>query len=310
MDIVIEKTWDKTKLEGAEYVTLTNGYKVWTKRVGEGPIKILTLHGGPGCSHEYLECLEERFPKNLFQIIYYDQLGSTYSDQPDDPSLWTVERFCEEVEEVRGALGLDQFYLYGQSWGALLSIEYSLKYQKHLKGVILSNITGSVASYVEYLNDLRSKLPQDVQDRMKTFEDACDFLNPEYEKILFDKVYSRHLCRLKEWPEPFLRAFAHLNRQVYETVQGPNEFIVTGNFKDWNRWDDLHKINIPTLLLCGRYDTMSPEDNEKMAKLIPHSTLTICENGSHGAMFDDPEPYFEAFYHFINTVEQDSRKEL
>src|SRR5476651_1538924 len=105
------------KLEGAEYVLLDNGYRVYTKRIGNGPIKILTLHGGPGCTHEYLECLEDFFPKDQFQVILYDQLGSYYSDQPDDPSLWTVERFCDEVEQVRKALNLDDFYLYGQSWG-------------------------------------------------------------------------------------------------------------------------------------------------------------------------------------------------
>lgn len=300
----VMKSIEETKREGAQYILLDNGYRVWTKRIGHGPIKILTLHGGPGCTHEYLECLEEFFPKDQYQVILYDQLGSYYSDQPDDPSLWTVDRFREEVEQVRKALGLEQFYLYGQSWGALLSIEYTLKYQKHLKGVILSNITGSVASYVTYINELRLQFPQSVQDRLKLYEDKEDFHNPEYQKIMFEEVYSRHLCRLPTWPESFLRTFSHLNAQVYETVQGPNEFVVTGNFKDWNRWDDLSKITIPTLLICGRYDTMSPKDNEKMSRLIPNSTLKICENGSHGAMFDDQENYFQALHAFIDQVEK------
>src|SRR5690349_11744040 len=114
-----------SKLEGAEFVQLNNGFHVWTKRIGQGPITILTLHGGPGCTHEYFECFEQFFSKEHYQIIFYDQLGSYHSDQPDDPSLWTVERFCEEVEQVRQALNLENFYLYGQSWGGLLAIEYS-----------------------------------------------------------------------------------------------------------------------------------------------------------------------------------------
>ena len=146
MVAIEEKQLSPAKLEGAQFVQLKNGYRVWTKRVGQGPIQLLTLHGGPGCTHEYLECLEEQLPLDRFQIIYYDQLGSFHSDQPSDPSLWRLERFCEEVEEVRQALGLENFYLYGQSWGALLAIEYALKYQRHLKGAILSNITGSIAS--------------------------------------------------------------------------------------------------------------------------------------------------------------------
>ena len=293
-----------SKLEGAEFVQLDNGYRVWTKRVGNGPIKILTLHGGPGCTHEYFECFENFFPKEQYQIIFYDQLGSYHSDQPDDPSLWTVERFCEEVEQVRQALGLENFYLYGQSWGGLLAIEYSLKYQHHLKGVILSNITGSIESYVNYLNQLRAELPQSVQDRLKFYEEREDFLNPEYEKIMLEEVYSLHLCRLQPWPESLLRTFAHLNTKVYQTMQGPNEFIVTGNFKNWNRWNDLQNILIPTLIICGRYDTMNPKDIEKMGLLIPHSTVKICENGSHCAMFDDQENYFQALHSFFDNVEK------
>lgn len=298
------RNWDPAKIEGAEYVKLKNGYRVWTKRVGNGPVKILALHGGPGISHEYLECLEDFFPKDQFQIIFYDQLGSYYSDQPDDPSLWTVERFRDEVEEVRQALGLENFYLYGQSWGGMLAIEYSLKYQKHLKGVILSNIMGSVASYVAYLNELRAKLPQSVQDRLTAFEEKEDFLNPEYEKIMFEEVYSRHLCRLDVWPEPLTRTFSHMNAQVYQTIQGPNEFIITGNFKDWNRWNDLPKITVPALVICGRHDTMNPKDIEKMGALIPRSRVKICENGSHLAIFDDQENYFQAIHAFLRDVEK------
>ena len=287
---------------GVEYVTLQNGYKVWTKRVGNGPITILLLHGGPGCTHEYFECFEDFFAKDRFQLIFYDQLGSYHSDQPNDTSLWTVDRFREEVEEVRKALHLENFYLYGQSWGGLLAIEYSLKYQQHLKAVILSNITGSVASYESYINHLRTLLPQSTQERLSFYENRGELHHPEYERIMMEEVYTRYLCRIP-FPEPFLRTFSHLNKQVYETVQGPNEFVVTGNFKNWDRWNDLNKITIPALVISGRYDTMNPKDVERMASLIPNSTLKICENGSHGAMYDDAEYYFNSLHSFINTYE-------
>lgn len=299
-----ENNFNPSKIEGAEYIKLDNGFRVWTKRVGQGPIKILVLHGGPGGSHEYLECIEDFFSKDHYQIIFYDQLGSYYSDQPDDSSLWTIERFCDEVEQVRQSLGLENFYLYGQSWGGTLAIEYALKYQKYLKGVIISNMTGSMNSYVTYLNFLRSKLPQDIQDSLLFYEQRQDFLNPEYEKIIFEQVYSRHLCRCEPWPEPMIRAFNHLNTKIYQTLQGPNEFIVTGSYKDWNRWKDLPKITIPTLVICGKYDTMNPKDIEKMGSLIPHSTVKICENGSHCTMYDDQENYFQAIHAFLSDVEK------
>lgn len=301
--IETERDLRTEKLLGATFITLDNGYRVWTKRVGHGPIKILTLHGGPGCTHEYFECFEAFFPKDQYEVIFYDQLGSYYSDQPDDPSLWTVERFLEEVEQVRQGLGLKNFYLYGQSWGGLLAIEYALKYQRHLKGLILSNITGSVDSYVTYLNTLRSQLPEAIQDKLAFYEDQGDFFNPQYEKIMFEEVYSKHLCRLNPWPEALSRTFRHLNAQVYQTVQGPNEFVVLGNFKDWNRWNALKTITIPTLLICGRYDTMSPQDVEKMGQLIPHARVKICEQGSHCCLYDDQDTYFKAIHDYLADVE-------
>ena len=113
-------------------------FKVWTKTVGNNPkIKVLLLHGGPGLTHELYECFDGYFPNESIEYIYYDQLGSYYSDQPNDNSLWTNERFVEEVEQVRIALGLDNsnFYMLGQSWGGILAMEYALKYQKNLKGL-------------------------------------------------------------------------------------------------------------------------------------------------------------------------------
>lgn len=302
-EVALQKEVDPSKLEGAEYVLLDNGYRVWTKRMGHGPTKILLLHGGPGCSHEYFECFEDYFSKDEYQLIFYDQLGSHYSDQPEDTSLWTLDRFSEEIEQVRKALKLEDFYLLGHSWGGMLAIEYSLKYQQHLKAVILSNVTGSIESYLTYLNFLRTQLPQNVQDGLKYYEDKDDVSNPEYEKILFEEIYARHLCRIQPWPDSLLRTFAHLSKQVYLTIQGPNEFVVTGNFKDWNRWADLHKVTLPTLLICGRYDSMSPQDNEKMEKLIPNSKLVICEKGSHFTMLDDPEAYFPALHQFLKVTE-------
>lgn len=292
------------KLNGAEFVHLDNGFKVWTKRVGTGPIKILTLHGGSGLTHEYLECMENYFPKDQFQIIFYDQLGSYHSDQPNDPSLWTINRFCEEVEQVRKALGLNNFYLYGHSWGGLLAIEYSLKYQSHLKGVILAGITASADSYVEHFSYLISQLPESVKSRLKLYEEVGDVQNPDYEKLLFDEVYSKYFCRIQPWPDSLLRSFQHLNTQVHNTIEGPNEYIITGNSKSWNRWVDLPKITIPTLLICGRYDAMDPNDLEKMKSLIPNSRAKICEKGSHFAFYDDPEIYFETIHNFLNDVEK------
>jgi proline iminopeptidase len=293
----------EVKTAGIRLIPVDGKYKVWTKKLGKGPIKMLTLHGGPGVTHEYFECFEDFLPQAGVEFYYYDQLGSFYSDQPDDPSLWTIDRFREEVEQVRAALGLENFYLYGQSWGSMLAIEYALKYQKNLKGLVLSSMTASILSYMAYVAKLRAALPKDLLATLEKYEAEGKYDAPEYQDAMYRGVYGRHVCRLDPWPDPVARAFKHINMQVYGTMQGPNEFVVTGTFKDWDRWKDLPKITVPTLLVGARYDEMDPEDIRKMGTLIPRSRVAICDNGSHLAMWDDQEAYFRHLVGFLQDVQ-------
>ena len=292
------------KTGGIELIPIDGGkYRVWTKKVGSGPIKMLTLHGGPGATHEYFECFEDFLPQAGIEFYYYDQLGSHYSDQPDDERLWTIDRFREEVEQVRRALGLENFYLLGSSWGGMLGIEYALKYQKHLKGFILSDMTASIPSYRTYAAKLRAALPADVIAILDKFEKKGEYQAPEYQETMLTKVYSRHLCRLDPWPDPLTRTFKHFNDKVYNVMQGPNEFVITGNFKDWDRWKDLPNIDVPTFVVSGRYDTMNPEDMRREGRLIPNSRVLLCEKGSHMCMYDDQETYFRGLLGWIRDVE-------
>jgi proline iminopeptidase len=282
-------------------IAIEGGYQVWTRRVGHGPVTLLLLHGGPGCTHEYFESFEDFLSPDEYTFYYYDQLGSFYSDQPDDLSLWTVERFREEVEQVRSALGLETFYLFGNSWGGMLAIEYALQYPQYLRGLIVSNMTASIASYTEYINELRERMSADEVAVMKAHEAAGTLGDPEYQDLL-TQLYNQHICRVVPWPEPVQRMFEHLALPVYNTMQGPNEFVITGNFKDWNRWNDLHRISVPTLLSVGRHDTMRPSDIEEMGRRMPNSRVSICENGSHLSMWDDQDNYFTALKTFLQDV--------
>jgi proline iminopeptidase len=290
---------DGVRTGGSRKISIDDRYEVWVKQVGTGGIPVLTLHGGPGFPHYYYECFEDFLPRDMIRFWYYDQLGCGFSDKPDDPTLWTVERFREEVEQVRSALGLDRFVLYGQSWGGMLAIEYALAYPQFLSGLVISNMTASIPSYVKYVNELRAAMPPDIDSALKVFEDRGDFLAPEYQQLVMDHLYSKHLCRLDPWPEPAMRSMLNLNAQVYNTMQGPSEFTVVGNFKDWDRWADLHRISMPTLLMVGRYDTMSVADIQRMGSLIPNSEVVVLENGSHWAMYDDQEAYFGALVPFL-----------
>jgi proline iminopeptidase len=286
-------------------------FRVWTKRVGNNPsIKVLLLHGGPGATHEYLEAFDSFFPAAGIEYYYYDQLGSYYSDQPDEPELLEIPRFVDEVEQVRQALGLtaENFYLYGQSWGGLLAIEYALQHQQHLKGLIISNMMASIPAYNEYAETvLMADMDPAVLAEIKGYEAAEDYENPRYMELLIEHHYVDHLLRMPaaEWPDPVNRAFKHLNPAVYVPMQGPSELGASGKLDQWDRAGDLGLITVPTLVIGAQYDTMDPQHMEWMAGAVQRGRYLYCPNGSHMAQYDDQEIYFDGLLRFIRDVDAD-----
>lgn len=302
----LQSTETGVKSGGVRLIPVEGGkYKVWTKRIGNNPkIKVLLLHGGPACTHEYFECMESFLPQEGIEFYYYDQLGSLYSDQPSDTSLWNLPRFVEEVEQVRQALGLNQdnFYLLGHSWGGILATEYALKYQQHLKGLIISNMMSSCPDYDRYANEVLAKqLPPAVLDTLQRLEAKGDFANPKYMELLLPHFYNKHICRLPldAWPDPMQRGLDHINPTIYVTMQGPSEFGISGKLEKWDRKADLPKIKVPTLTIGGTHDTMDPEHMKWMATQFPKGRFLLCPNGSHMSMWDDQEQYFRGLIGFL-----------
>lgn len=299
------KTPGSFQSAGIQMITIDGKYKVWTKRHGNGPIKVLLLHGGPALTHEYMECFQSFFPQAGIEFYEYDQLGSYYSDQPKDSSLWTTEHFVEEVEQVRKALGLnkDNFYILGNSWGGILGMEYALKYQDNLKGLVVANMTASIPKYGAYNKVLRSQMRPGLLDTLDKFEAAGDYFNPVYTNLVFKEYYNKHICRLPEWPEPVLRSFKHINQEIYVMMQGPSEFKVGGRLLHWDRWNDIKNIKIPALMIGAKYDTMNPAEMEEMSKMAPRGRYLYCPNGSHLSMWDDQEVFMQGVIRFLKDVD-------
>ena len=289
--------------------TAKGTFRVWTKRVGNNPtVKVLLLHGGPGATHEYFEAFDSYFPAAGIEYYYYDQLGSAYSDQPDAPDLWELPRFVEEVEQVRQALGLgsDNFYLLGHSWGGLLAIEYALKYQQNLKGLVISNMMASIPAYNEYAKKvLMPAMDQAALAEIKGLEAAKDFGNPRYMELLVPHHYVHHILRMppERWPDPVNRAFARLNPAIYIPMQGPSELGASGKLVTWDRTADLATIGVPALVIGARHDTMDPAHMEMMAGRLPEGRYLLCPSGSHMAMYDDQQTYFNGLIRFISDVD-------
>jgi proline iminopeptidase len=290
-------------------ITTPNGdFHVWTKRVGtNNDLKVLLLHGGPGATDELYECFDDWFPDVGIEYYYYDQLGSLRSDQPDDPSLWNLARFVDEVEQVRQALGLgsSNFVLLGQSWGGILAMEYAVHHQEHLKGLVISNMMSSARLYNAYATDvLMPTMDQDVLAEIKRFEAEHTTDDPRYEQLLMEHHYVLHVCRipLDEWPDAVRRTFAHINPAIYVPMQGPSELGLSGTLEDWDRSDDLRGIEVPTLVIGAAHDTMDPAHMRWMSEQLPRGTYLHCPDGSHLSQFDDPQHYFPGLISFLQSL--------
>lgn len=298
---VLPKEDSQAAPDGSRMIAVDEKHKVWTQRIGSGAVKVLTLHGGPGAAHNYLRCFEKFLPQAGIELYYYDQLGCGLSDKPEDSSLWTLDRYTGEVERVRTALNLENFILCGHSFGAMLAIEYALKYPGAVKKLVLSNMTASAIRCDSYMHQLRQALAPDVQAKLEKLEDAGQFENPAYQSTIQDVLYAKHRCRLNPVPDAVEQTSKQLSRPVYNTMHGPNEFLITGNLKTWDRWIDLMRIQVPVLAIGSRWDQVDPTDVEKVSHNCSRGKYAYCANGSSMCMWDDQQSYFDQLIPFLKA---------
>ncbi|MEZ4671539.1 MAG: proline iminopeptidase-family hydrolase [Anaerolineae bacterium] len=284
------------------------GYQTWYRIVGEkeepGKLPLLTLHGGPGACHDYLESLDAMADSGR-RVIYYDQLGCGNSHiDVSKPEMWTVDLYVEEVDVVRQALGLERIHLIGQSWGGMLAMEYMIRQPKGVASVTIASSPASMIQWVEEANKLRKQLPPEVEATLLKHEAAGTTTSEEYLAAM-QVFYDRHVCRVVPNPEYVQRSFAKLGQypEVYNTMNGPSEFHVIGTLKNWNVIPQLGKINAPTLVTSGKYDEATPVIAETVHKGIPGSEWVLFENSSHTAHAEEAERYMQVLGKFISRHE-------
>jgi proline-specific peptidase len=264
-------------------------WQTWYRVVGDGEepgrLPVLVLHGGPGSAHDVLEGLGE-LARQGRRVAFYDQLGGGDSDRPDDPSLWTVDLFLEQLRSVREGLGLERLHLLGSSWGGMLALEYALSQPAGLESLVLNSTPTSAPRWAEETLRLHAELPPGLD-----------------EKAAEDEFKRRHICRLDPEPEVVKRARAKFGLQVYETMWGPNEFTVTGTLKEWDVIDRLGEIPVPTLITSGEHDECTPALVEPLHEGIAGSEWVLFENCSHTSYLEDPERYVETVAGFLDGVE-------
>lgn len=287
------------------YIEVPGG-RVWYRAVGDrdGLAPLLCLHGGPGFTHYYLEALEAL--ADCRQVIFYDQLGCGNADRPDDVTLWTVDRFVEELAQVRAALGLTDLHLLGSSWGGMLAMQYVLDRQPDLRSLILCGSPASMIRWVADCAELLAAEPDEVRRTIREHEESGFTACPEYQAAILG-FYSRHVCRMRPWPAGFERSFAQAGYQVYNTMNGPSEFTVTGTLKTWDITDRLGEITIPTLLVGGRYDECTPGHLTDMAARISGSQLEIIEDASHLCFAEQPAVFNGIVNAFLDSRDAAAR---
>jgi proline iminopeptidase len=281
------------------------GGEVWYRIVGadKAGVPLLVLHGGPGVPHDYLQPLEALADSR--PVVFYDQLGCGNSSRPTDPSLWTIERYVDELAKVRAALKLDQVHILGHSWGTMLAVDYML--QRRPDGVVSLTLAGPALSMERWVADQRVwllELPRQVQDSIRAAEAAGQFETPEYQSAV-EAFYAQHVCRLAPWPDYVQRAVSpeQMGQQVYLHMDGPSEFSITGTLRNYERVDRLKEIKTPALFICGRYDEATPAATEFYHRNMPGSQLAVIEDASHLCWAEQPAAFNRVLRDFLRRSE-------
>lgn len=271
------------------------GGSVWYRLAGEGDgPPLVTLHGGPGYPSASLQTLEALASDR--RVVFYDQLGCGNSERPNDPSLWTMERFIDELERLLEHVGLDEVHLLGHSWGTMLAVDYYLSHPEKVRTMILVSPALSASRWKDDSERLISEFPAELR-AIYADPDA----NEEDVERLKSEYMSRHFLRLREAPEPVRRAMEGFAPQVYLTMWGPNEFTPTGSLKVYERTEELPHIGVPVLYLCGRYDSATPEATEQYATATPDADMRIFENSAHHPFIEDADSFTATASKFLGA---------
>jgi proline iminopeptidase len=286
---------------GEGYIKVTGG-RIWYRIVGESSnTPLLLIHGGPGFPSYYLEPLAKLADER--PVIFYDQLGSGKSDHPNQNDLWRIERFVEELAQLRKTLGLKNVHILGHSWGTMLTADYMLTKPDGVRSLILAGPCLSVSRWLSDAKNLVSTLPEPIQLIIEKNEKDRTYDSQEYQAAMME-FYKKYYCRRDPWPDLVAKSFTDLNQSVYMTMWGPSEFTATGSLRTFERAESLRNVNVPVLFTTGRYDEATPSTVEYYRSLVPGARLKIFEQSGHLTMHDEPETYVQAIREFFREVEQ------
>ncbi|WP_454252508.1 proline iminopeptidase-family hydrolase [Pseudomonas sp. Marseille-Q7302] len=285
------------------------GHQTWYRVTGDlasGRLPLVVAHGGPGCTHDYVDSFKD-LAEHGWPVVHYDQLGNGRSThlRGIDPGFWTVALFLDELNNLLRHLGIAEYVLLGQSWGGMLAAEHGVRQPVGLRGLIIANSPASMALWRAAAAGLRAELPAEVQATLERHEAAGTTASPEY-RAASEVFYARHVCRVQPLPAEVARTFAAIDADptVYHAMNGPTEFHVIGSLRDWSVIERLERIQVPTLLISGRHDEATPACVEPFERLIPDVRWHIFEDSSHMPHVEEREACMALVADFLTEVER------
>ncbi|HWL67858.1 MAG TPA: proline iminopeptidase-family hydrolase [Geminicoccus sp.] len=290
--------WDDRPADATHEVEVGGGHKVKVYSYGDGPETVFLLNGGPGLPCNYLRAPHLPLVEAGYRVVVHDQLGTGASDHPDDPSLWTLGRYVEEVEAVLDALDLKRIHFLGHSWGGWCGIEYALTYPQRIASMILANTAADIPHLLTEIERLRGAMGHETVQMMQRFEAMGNYDHPAYQAVV-DLLDFRHIRRLPERPKPAADSKAGFNYPIFLAVQGPNEYHYTGSIRTWNRIDQLHRFTWPTLVIQGQHDVLTPACGMRIYNALPNGEIRIFQNSSHSAFYEEPQAYRRTLLDFL-----------
>ncbi|WP_414738838.1 proline iminopeptidase-family hydrolase [Mycobacterium nebraskense] len=284
-----------------EGIIAVPGGKVWFKRVGGGAgLPLLVVHGGPGLPHTYLRSLQRLADER--EVVFWDQLGCGNSERPSNRELWTMRRSVAEMDAVVAGLGLNRFHIFGNSWGGMMAQQYALDVTSRAVSLTISNSIASIPQFSQMVARLKTELDPATQSAIERHEAAGTTYTAEYQDAIrtWNETY---LCRVRPWPPELLEAFSRMGNEIFETMFGPSDFHIVGTIRDWDVFDRLADITLPTLILAGKFDECVPEHMWDMHQRIAGSRYELFESSAHMPFIEEPGKFDSVMRDFLRLYD-------
>ncbi len=277
-----------------------HGGSIWYKVSGTGKgTPIVLLHGGPGYSSYYLKPFEDL--GNDRQVVRYDQLGGGKSDKITDTAMFSIEHFVRELDSLRAYLGIDKWHVFGHSWGTILAVEYYKVHPKYVASLTLGSAALDIPAWEKDAKQLVTTLSDSSQRAIRKAEKASKYDDPSYQNAL-NEYWGKYVVRHPVQAD-MDSTMSTFNESIYNYMQGPSEFTITGTLKNYDATPFLKQIKVPVLYTLGEFDEANPKTIQRFASLTPDAKVVVLAGSAHLTPWDAHDENIKVVRDFLHSVD-------